>query len=108
MHPEEVEAQLQNCGKVNQVRWGAQHEGLGLTKAELEEMDHHECQQCDAREGQVQLARGHCVVDANVPGPLQCYKHVQQSSKKDVLLDNVCLQARSLSSTIAHRSSHNR
>ena len=47
---------------------GAEFEGLRLAEPKLEKVNDHEGPQGDARNGQIQLARGHNVVDGDARG----------------------------------------
>merc|ERR1719220_751624 len=92
--PEEVQAKMKNCSNVHQVGWRAELEHLGLSKAELEQMDAHEGEKRNPRNREVQLAGCDSVIDRNVPRTLQRNKHVEQGSQKDVLFHNVCVETK--------------
>merc|ERR1712007_97408 len=83
------QAQMKDALHVDQIWWRANLVGLRLAKAKLEKVYCHEGEQGNARDGEIHLARGHRVVDRDVPGPFQRDEHVEQGGEQHVLLDDV-------------------
>lgn len=54
--PEQIESQLEQCTKVDQVRGRAQREWFCRSKPELEKVDYHEGQKSNSRDRQIQLS----------------------------------------------------
>jgi len=94
IHPKEIEPQAEQCSKIHQVWRRAQLKLVCLAEAELEEVYGHESQKCNARNGQVQLARCDCVVDGDVPSSFQRHDYVEQSCEQYILLDDVCRETK--------------
>ena len=64
---------------------------VGVAEAELEQVDGHEGEQHEARDGQVQDADALALHQGqlHVPGSLQAHKDVEQHGQEDVLLNDV-------------------
>jgi len=100
-HPEEVDGvcwvkdglQMQ----VDQVWWWADCIWLCHPEAELEKMDGHEREECNARNRKVQLASRNCHVQGDLVCALQGHTHMQQGTDCDVLLNNIGFKTESRS-----------
>jgi len=91
--PEERQGDQPTGPPVDERRWRSQEILLSICKAELEEVNGHECEQHQTRDGQIQLAAHQPRGQLLIPSSLQTHEDVQQSAQQHILLDNVGLKS---------------